>query len=96
VANGKAADVAVAKEILRYLLRNPGAADSLTEIARWRLMQDVVRRSVEETREALSWLTEQGYVHEEARVGTESLFQLNSSRREDAASFVEQSSPGAD
>ena len=88
MANGKAASVAVAKEILRYFLRNPEAVDSLTEIARWRLMQEAVRRSVEETRVALTWLIEQGYVREEVHIGTESLFQLDPSRLKDAVEFV--------
>lgn len=88
MANGKAAYVPVAQDILRYFLRNPGAVDSLTEIARWRLMQERLRRSVEETHVALTWLVEQGYLHEETRMGTESLFQLNPARQQDAASFV--------
>lgn len=89
MANSTAASVDVAKEILRYLLRNPGAVDSLKEIARWRLMQEVIRRNVEETFEALEWLTSQGYVREENRAGAESVYQLNPQRRAAAASFVE-------
>jgi hypothetical protein len=89
VANRKAANVPLVKDILRYFLRNPQAVDSLTEIARWRLMQETVRRCVEDTQVALSWLTEEGYMREETRVGTESLFQLNPARREDAETFVE-------
>jgi hypothetical protein len=88
VTNRKAANVAIAKDILRYFLRNPNAADSLSEIARWRLMQETVRRTVEETRDALDWLTEQGYLSEESRVGTESLFQLDRARLEDATRFA--------
>ena len=88
MAKGKAVNVAVAKDILRYFLRNPEAVDSMSEIARWRLMQEMVQRSVEETREALTWLMEKGYLHEETRVGTESLFQLNRAQLEEAAAFV--------
>ncbi len=90
MADGKAPNVPVAKEILGYFLRNPEAADSLTEIARWRLMQETVRRSVEGTQAALNWLISEGYVREEPRVGTESLFQLNPARRKDAESFLEE------
>jgi hypothetical protein len=89
VANPRAASVKVAKDILRYFLRNPGAVDSLKEIARWRLMQEAVRRSVEETQQALEWLTEEGYVSEESHTGAESIYQLNPARRAEAASFVE-------
>jgi hypothetical protein len=89
VANRKAANVPLVKDILRYFLRNPQAVDSLTEIARWRLMQETVRRCVEDTQVALSWLIEEGYMCEETRVGTESLFQLNPARQKDAETFVE-------
>jgi len=88
VTDGKAVNVAVAKDILSYFVRNPDTVDSLTEIARWRLTQELVRRSVEETRDALTWLIEQGYLNEDPRVGTESLFQLNRARLEDASRFV--------
>jgi hypothetical protein len=88
VTDEKDANEPVAKEILRYFLHNPEAADSLTELARWRLMQETVRRSVESTQAALNWLIAEGYLREEARVGTESLFQFNSERRKDAESFL--------
>jgi hypothetical protein len=90
VTDGKAVNVAVAKDILSYFVRNPDTVDSMTEIARWRLTQELVRRSVEETRDALTWLIEQGYLNEESRVGTESLFQLNKARLEDASRFVKE------
>ena len=94
MANRKAANVPVAKDILRYFLRNPEAVDSMTEIARWRLMQEAVRRSVEDTQAALNWLIEEGYMREETRAGTERLFLLNRERRADAESFVEDKRPG--
>ncbi|MGD0939007.1 MAG: hypothetical protein ABR905_04785 [Terracidiphilus sp.] len=82
--------MAVAKQILSYFLRNPDVADSLTELARWRLMEEQVRLSVENTQAALNWLVGQGYVQQEVRVGTESLFRLNPARREDAQSLIEE------
>lgn len=80
----------VAKIILGYFLRHPDAADSLTEIARWRLMEEVVRHSVETTEAALNWLISEGYLREESRVGTERIFQLIPERREDAETFLRQ------
>ncbi len=91
VATRKAVDVGVIKEILRYFLHNPGAVDSLAGIARWRLMQETVRRSVEDTQVALNWLLAEGYVREEARAGTASLFVLNAVRRADAESLIAES-----
>ena len=80
--------MAVTKDILRYFLRNPEAVESLTGIARWRLMQEQIRRSVEETQLALAWLVAEGYVQEETRLGTGRLFQLNPARKKDAESFL--------
>lgn len=88
VTDEKPANMAVAKQILSYFLRNPEVADSLTELARWRLMEEQVRLSVENTQAALNWLVAQGYVQQEARVGTESLFRLNLARRQDAESLL--------
>ena len=92
----KATNVAVAKEILRYFLRNPQAVESLTEIARWRLMQEQIRRTVEETQMALQWLIAEGYVQEEVHLGTARLFQLNPARKRDAERFLQQVAGNAD
>jgi hypothetical protein len=90
VTNSKRPKLPVAKEILSYFLCHPEAADSLTEIARWRLTQETVRRTVEDTQAALDWLLSEGYVREEVRAGTESLFRLNSASRKEAELFLEE------
>lgn len=82
--------MAVAKQILSYFLRNPEGSESLTELARWRLMEERVRLSVENTQAALDWLVAKGYVQQEARVGTESLFRLNPARQRDAESLLKE------
>ena len=87
------ASVTVAKQILSYFLRNPEVADSLTELARWRLMEEQIRLSVENTQAALNWLVAQGYVQQEAHVGTESLFRLNPARLRDAETLLKQEPP---
>ena len=86
--DGEDPKLVVAREILGYFLLNPEAADSLTEIARWRLMQETVRRTVESTQEALNWLTTEGYLREESRAGTERIYQLNGERRGEAERFL--------
>lgn len=89
MTDGKPASIPVAKQILSYFLRNPEVCDSLTELARWRLMEETVRLSVENTQAALNWLVAEGYVQREVRVGTESLFRLNPTRQKDAESLIE-------
>ena len=81
---------AVAKEILSYFLRNPQAADSLTGIARWRLLEEAVQRSVTKTEAALQWLLEQGYLRQVQIHGGEGVFSLNPEKRREAESFLDQ------
>lgn len=81
---------AVAKEILSYFLRNPQAADSLTGIARWRLLEEAVQGSVTKTEAALQWLLEQGYLRQVQMRGDEGVFSLNLEKRDEAESFLNQ------
>jgi hypothetical protein len=78
----------IAREILSYFLRNPDAADSFDGIARWRLLEDIVRRSVTATEEGLKWLIEQGYLKQEPVPGGKPIFSLNAAKRKDAEHFV--------
>jgi hypothetical protein len=82
------ANTPVAKEILDHFLRNPEAADSLLEIARWRLMQEKVQRTVNATQAAVNLLVAEGYLQQETRLGSGQIFQLNPNRRRAAESFV--------
>lgn len=88
-SDAKDANTPAAREILSYFLRHPETADSLSEIARWRLMQEQVRHSVDTTVEALQWLLDEGYVREERRAGTDRIFQLNTERRKEAEEFLQ-------
>jgi hypothetical protein len=81
-------NLAVAKEILSYFLRNPKASDNLLGIARWRLMNESVRHSVEQTDEALKWLIAAGFIEEEHRLASGRLFHLNEARSTAAAEFL--------
>jgi hypothetical protein len=82
----------LARQILSYFLRNPSAADSFDGIARWRLLEDIARRSIAATEDALAWLIREGYLRQEALPGSKSLFRLNADMRTEAEKFVENSS----
>ena len=71
--------------VLSYFVRFPGAADSLEGIARWRLQEERVHRTLEDTRAALEWLTNAGYLIREDSVFVEPVFRLNDARRDEAA-----------
>jgi hypothetical protein len=79
------------REILAYFLRNPGVADSLEGIARWRLLEEVIHRNVVETQSALEWLVKEGLLVAIDRPATGRLFQLNPERRNQAELVLEKS-----
>jgi hypothetical protein len=82
-----------AKEILSYFVRNPKAADSFEGVVRWRLLDQAIHQAVNETRDALDWLVEEGYLCEATTAGAGPIFSLNAERRGEAERFLS-SPPG--
>ena len=80
-----------AREILRYFLRNPQAADSLEGVARWRLREEAICRNVDEINEAIGWLVAFGFLVEESVGGTGPIFSLNHGRTAEAKRMLEES-----
>ena len=76
------------KEILSYFLRNPRAVDSVEGVARWRVMEEQVHRSLEQTQCALAWLLSEGYLEELQTAGTSRIVRLNPDRQAVAARFL--------
>ncbi len=79
-----------ARDILSYFLRNPQTADDLEGIARWRLMSEAIRRSVEDTNRALEWLAEEGFLVRDTTAGAGPIFRLNPVNRVRAETFLSQ------
>jgi hypothetical protein len=76
------------KDILGYFLRNPQAIDSVEGVVRWRVMEEQVHRTVEETQSALAWLVSEGYLEELETTGTGRIVRLNLERQAVAARFL--------
>jgi len=77
-----------AREVLGYFLHHPRAADSLEGVARWRLRDEAIHRSVDEISEALGWLVAHEFLLEESAMGASALFVLNPGRLGDARQFM--------
>jgi hypothetical protein len=77
----------LAKDVLNYFLRNPEAADDLEGVARWRLLEEAVHRRVDETRQALAWLVDEGFLIE-TPTPQGPVFSLNARNREQAETLV--------
>ena len=84
----------VAKEILKYFLRNPAATDTLEGVARWRLLDEKVQRSIQETTQALEWLVEKGMLVAESRKISGTLFRLNTRKRGEIDHFLKDAPSG--
>jgi hypothetical protein len=80
----KKATAEIVREVLTYLMSKPDAAETLTDIARWRLMQQAIAQTVEETQRALTWLVRRGLVEEFQTTATPTLFRLNAERLNEA------------
>ena len=91
-----ALDNEVVKQVLGYFVRNPRTADTLEGIARWRLLEERVQKSLLQTEAAIDWLVGEKYLEEVTVAGSkEAIFRLNPERRSDAAaSGQEHSRPG--
>ncbi len=78
----------LAKDLLNYYLRNPASIDTSEGLARWRLLEEYVERTVRETEEALGWLVRHGFLRELRRPGGRPVFVMDPERRADAETFV--------
>jgi len=83
----------MATEVLNYFVRNPHAADSLEGVARCRLMDEVIRRTLDETEAALEWLVARNYLTRSVSPGGTATFSLNPERAEQAWQFLAGSLP---
>lgn len=75
---------------MRYYLTHPTAVDTSEGLARWRLLEEYVERTMRETQEALDWLVAHGYLSKVTRPGGRTVFMMNPDRRDEAEAFVAQ------
>lgn len=77
-----------ARGILKYLLSNADAADTIEGLAPWRLLPEHPRGSFQETLEALNRLVSLGVVVEEQRPSGDKLYRLNRDNRVKAERLI--------
>lgn len=74
----------LARQILRYFVRNPQAIDNLEGIVRWRLLQERIHSTFRETELVLDSLVQEGYLRKEVNPGGDPLYRLNAAQAESA------------
>ncbi len=78
----------ILEQILSYFVRNQKAADSLEGVTRWRLLEEQVHRTLQQTEAAINWLVAEGFLQEVQRAGQVRIFRLNPKRYRDAVHFL--------
>lgn len=83
----------IARDILNYLLQHPAAADTFEGIARWRVLEEIARRSVASTEDAVQWLIAKGLLREEKIAGGRTLLRLDAGKKKEAELLVKEKEP---
>lgn len=84
----------VARDIMRYLVQHRDSADTLEGIARWRLAQQTIERTVDETAAALRMLTERGLVDEIHTGAGPTVYRLKHGQQSELADLLAYSGDG--
>lgn len=77
-----------ARMILNYFMRNSQAADTYEGVVRWRLREETIHHTTQETQDALGWLVARGFLREERIAPGPALFRLNREKRAEAEAFL--------
>jgi hypothetical protein len=79
----------VVRDIMRYFVQHPAAADSVEGIARWRLLQQRVQDVVQETDAALALLVGRDIILEIRTGSAPPLFRLNPEKSDEVRRLLE-------
>jgi hypothetical protein len=77
------------REILGFFLRNPDTSDTAEGVARWRLLDHIIFRAVEETESILKELVRLGYLEEIDTPSVQRLYRLRRDAAEKAAEYIQ-------
>jgi hypothetical protein len=67
----------IAEFVLRYLLENPEAEDTLDGIVEWWLMRQRIQYETTRVKKALTELADQGFILERRSPGTQARYRIN-------------------
>jgi len=83
-------DWEVARDILRYFMRNPQGGDTLEGLVRWRLLDETIYRSLEEIKSVVDWLVTEEFLVREMTSPSKAFFCLNRKKQNEIERFLEQ------
>lgn len=73
--------------MLEFFLTTPKAADTVEGITRWRLLDVAVHHALNDTRKAVRFLAEKGFLKASQVTGSEDIFSLDETQRASAEQF---------
>ncbi len=85
-----------AQEILEYFVNHPGASDSLEGIARWRLLQRRVSRTVEGVQRALELLVKMDLLQQQSTAAFGKRYSLNATKMDECRTWLGDEKLGKD
>lgn len=77
-----------ARQILRYLTRQPEAEDTLEGIARWWLQRERIERTVDEVGQSLQLLLSHDLIVEERGMGRNASYRMNPAKRREIGKYI--------
>lgn len=86
-------DLKVARDVLRYFVRNPEAADTIEGVARWRLLDEKIHSNLLEVTRAMTWLAAQGLLVEDRLPSTRTAFRLNKQAMQKIQGLLQEEKP---
>lgn len=78
----------VIEQILRYLIKNPEAKDTVQGIVRWWLPKDPVERRQDEVQKVLEFLVARSWVTQRETATSQRLYGLNEEKLEEIEIFL--------
>lgn len=76
-------------KILRYLIKNPNAKDTLRGICDWWLLEEGIDETIEIVSNAIELLLSQQLLLVDKKHGTEELYQINEAKREEILKILD-------
>jgi hypothetical protein len=86
--NAKPGGVDSKRAVLEFFVRNPDTSDTAEGVARWRLLDQVVVRALDETESILEDLVALGYLEEIDTPGVQRLYRIRRDAVEKATEYI--------
>jgi hypothetical protein len=78
----------LARDLLKLYLTNPTLVETTEGLARWRLADQLLDKTIRETEQALEWLVSRGFLRQISGRRGRTVFMMNPDRRDEAQHWI--------